>query len=177
MSNNPTNASQTYYEVLGVAANASLQQIESAYRQLALQCHPDKQKADSNQEAAVRFHQLGIIKTTLCDSTKRKQYDLAPIRILNAGIQAQNERVSKFLDKFKWDQVSGTEFQLKQIATGTTAMSLSKNALNELSLPISDCRGDGVKLPVRIVIKKKLQFLLQRYVEDNLIDLECGLEK
>jgi hypothetical protein len=32
-------------------------------------------------------------------------------------------------------------------------------------------------LPVRIVIKKKLQFLLQRYVEDNLIDLECGLEK
>jgi molecular chaperone DnaJ len=41
-----------YYEVLGVDQTATREQIKHAYRQLALQFHPDKNK---DPDAAAKF--------------------------------------------------------------------------------------------------------------------------
>ena len=48
-------AERDLYEVLGVAKDASLEEIKKAYRALALQYHPDKNPGDKGAEEGTRF--------------------------------------------------------------------------------------------------------------------------
>lgn len=61
-----------YYEVLGVDRSATRDEIKHAYRQLALQYHPDKNK---DPGAATKFRELAEAYAVLSDDTKRKEYD------------------------------------------------------------------------------------------------------
>lgn len=67
-----TNAQQKrdYYEVLGVDRNATPEQIKQAYRQLALQNHPDR---NPTPDATDRFKEIAEVYAVLCDPTKRDQ--------------------------------------------------------------------------------------------------------
>lgn len=62
-----------YYEVLGVARNASEADIKKAYRKLARQHHPDRNPGDKQAEA--RFKEVQEAYDVLNDKTKRAQYD------------------------------------------------------------------------------------------------------
>ncbi|MBW3571034.1 MAG: DnaJ domain-containing protein, partial [Gemmatimonadetes bacterium] len=68
-------ATQTkdFYRVLGVAENASADEIKKAYRKLAKQYHPDANPNDA--AAAERFKELSEANAVLSDDEKRKQYD------------------------------------------------------------------------------------------------------
>ncbi len=72
-----------YYEVLGVAKNASDQQIKSAYRKLALQHHPDRNPDDHAAEE--KFKEEAEAYAILSDSEKRTRYD----RFGHAGVLSQ----------------------------------------------------------------------------------------
>jgi molecular chaperone DnaJ len=63
-----------YYETLGVARNASPDDIKSAYRKLARQYHPDVTKED-RKLAEERFKEVSEAYEVLADSEKRKRYD------------------------------------------------------------------------------------------------------
>lgn len=64
---------QDFYSVLGVAKDASDDEIKKAYRRLALQYHPDKHKGD--KEAEERFKEVNEAYQVLSDKQKRAQYD------------------------------------------------------------------------------------------------------
>lgn len=61
-----------YYEILGVKKDASLPEIKAAYRKLALEWHPDRNKA---ADAAERFKEINEAYAVLSDSQKRATYD------------------------------------------------------------------------------------------------------
>ena len=61
-----------YYEVLGVPKNATKDQIKDAYRTLALQYHPDRNKSP---EAEEKFKEISEAYAVLSDEQKRNQYD------------------------------------------------------------------------------------------------------
>ncbi|MFQ5766704.1 MAG: molecular chaperone DnaJ [Acidobacteriota bacterium] len=62
-----------YYEVLGVARNASLQDIKKAYRSLAVRYHPDRNQGDP--EAEERFKEASEAYQVLSDQEQRQRYD------------------------------------------------------------------------------------------------------
>lgn len=64
---------QDYYQVLGVAENASLDEIKKTYRKLALKFHPDKNPG--NKEAEEKFKRISEAYYVLSDEKKRAEYD------------------------------------------------------------------------------------------------------
>ncbi len=62
-----------YYEVLGVSRNATPEEIKSAYRKLALQYHPDRNKSPDAEEM---FKGISEAYAVLSDEEKRRQYDM-----------------------------------------------------------------------------------------------------
>lgn len=62
-----------YYEILGVAKDASKQELKKAYRKLAIQFHPDKNPDD--KEAENKFKEASEAYEVLTNDNKRQIYD------------------------------------------------------------------------------------------------------
>ena len=73
-------SARDYYEVLGVAREASDGDIKSAYRKLALKHHPDRNPGDKTAEE--KFKEAAEAYSVLADADKRARYD----RFGHAGV-------------------------------------------------------------------------------------------
>ena len=63
-----------YYEVLGIAPDASAEEIKRAYHRLAFQCHPDKNR--KSEAAHEKMGEINEAYAVLSDPIKRREYDL-----------------------------------------------------------------------------------------------------
>ena len=61
-----------YYQTLGVAKSASADEIKKAYRKLALQYHPDRNK---EKGAETKFKEVTKAYEVLSDPQKKQTYD------------------------------------------------------------------------------------------------------
>ncbi len=66
-------AKRDYYDILGVPREADEGELKKAYRQLALQYHPDRNPGDKKAEE--RFKEINEAYAVLSDPDKRTQYD------------------------------------------------------------------------------------------------------
>ena len=62
-----------YYETLGVARDASDEEIKRAYRKLAFQYHPDRNPG--NQEAEAKIREINAAYEVIGDPESRKTYE------------------------------------------------------------------------------------------------------
>ena len=66
-------AKRDYYEILGVAKNASEEEIKKSYRKLAMKHHPDRNPDDKSAEE--KFKEAKEAYEMLSDAQKRAAYD------------------------------------------------------------------------------------------------------
>lgn len=65
-------AKRDYYDILGVNKNASSEELKRAYRKLALEWHPDRNKTSGAEE---KFKEINEAYEALSDREKRSAYD------------------------------------------------------------------------------------------------------
>jgi len=68
------NCNKDYYQILGVARNATGKEIKKAFRRLALRYHPDK-NPDNVIESEEGFKEINEAYEVLSDEQKRREYD------------------------------------------------------------------------------------------------------
>ena len=85
--------SSDYYEMLGVPADASPEEIHSAYRRLARRYHPD---VNAGGEARARFHELSDAYEVLHDPAQRARYDNSTPYVRRTVARGPEQRVPYF---------------------------------------------------------------------------------
>jgi len=80
----------TYYEILGISRNASLEEINQAFRKLAKKYHPDINKNPSAKEIFINIYEAFSI---LRDENKRKIYNIT-LDNINKEEKYTNEKTS-----------------------------------------------------------------------------------
>jgi molecular chaperone DnaJ len=88
-----TNQKQDYYDVLGVGRNASPDELKKAFRRLAMQYHPDRNKEPG---AEARFKEVNEAYEVLSDPERRSLYD----RFGHAAAQGGQEGFARGFDGF-----------------------------------------------------------------------------
>jgi len=68
-------AKRDYYEVLGVARDASAQDITKAYRKLAMKYHPDRNVGEEHSVAEEKFKEAKEAYEVVSDAGRRANYD------------------------------------------------------------------------------------------------------
>ncbi|XP_052733997.1 uncharacterized protein LOC108342647 isoform X3 [Vigna angularis] len=87
----------SYYNVLGVSSDSSVEEIKRAYRKLAMQWHPDRwtKMPSLLGEAKHKFQQIQEAYSVLSDSKKRTLYDAG----LHDPQEGEDEGFSDFLEE------------------------------------------------------------------------------
>ncbi|CAN5182294.1 molecular chaperone DnaJ [soil metagenome] len=84
-----------YYEILGVTKTASEAELKSAFRKLAMGCHPDRHPGDTAAEA--KFKELNEAYQVLSDGQKRGAYDRYGHQAFENGGGQQGPEFSDFM--------------------------------------------------------------------------------
>lgn len=106
---------RNYYEILGVARDASNEEIKQVFRRLARQYHPDLNPG--NKEAEEKFKDINEAYEVLSDSSKRAQYDQFSRFWKQRGFQKQTTpRAKSWNNRPSSGRVGTEEFDPRQFS-------------------------------------------------------------
>ena len=88
-----TTSKRDYYQVLGIQRNASAEDIKKAFRKLALEYHPDRNKREGAEE---RFKEINEAYQVISDAKKREEYD----RYGHRGVSGNGSRGFEGFENF-----------------------------------------------------------------------------
>lgn len=100
---------RNYYEILGVPADASSDEIKKAFRRLARKYHPDVNPGDKAAEEA--FKDINEAHEVLSDPSKRSQYDQFSRFLKKKGISRPSTKSSGFRTAFSRNGTDRTSTQ------------------------------------------------------------------
>lgn len=156
-----------YYQILGVAAEATTDEIKHAYRQMARRHHPD---VDPSADAAERFLLIQTAFSVLSDSGKRAAYDEERQR------RQQQEEARRGPLALQWllsrnVLACGAEPQVVYALLDVTATSSQAGAGAPLNLCLlldcsSSMRGESLRR-----IKEAAWFIVDRLTEHDCFSL------
>jgi molecular chaperone DnaJ len=145
-----------YYELLGVARDASETEIKKAFRGLARELHPDVSDAPDAEE---RFRHVVEAYEVLSKSETRRLYDrFGHAGLRSGGFQPGNFDVSSLSDLFSAffgddmfgvggrgrargaDVAAAVEIELREAATGT-----KREVPFDIAVRCGRCNGDGAE--------------------------------
>ena len=113
-----------YYKILGVTQEANQTQIRKAFRKLALQYHPDKNK--NSEESKQKFMEIVKAYEILSDEKSRERYDSNTISDKN--IQGFNwTPPADFANFYSYENLK-REYTENQISGGMWEISEKANA-------------------------------------------------
>ena len=158
-----------YYEVLGVDKSASIDDIKTSYRKLAMQYHPDRNP--DNKELEEKFKEASEAYEILSDQSKRQRYDQFGHNGLRSGqdfhsYSGFDDIFSAFGDIFS-GSIFGEFFGSGRSSRGSSrrntgergsdlkirlalsleevAKGIEKTIKIKRYIPCDDCRGTGAK--------------------------------
>ncbi len=113
-----------YYKILGVTKESNQTQIRKAFRKLALQYHPDKNK--NSEESKQKFMEIVKAYEILSDEKSRERYDSNTISDKN--IQGFNwTPPADFANFYSYENLK-REYKQNQISGGMWEISEKANA-------------------------------------------------
>lgn len=126
------------YKILGIKEDATLDEIKLSYKQLALQCHPDKNKQDPSANS--KFSEISKAYKILKDSDKRAAYD-------KLGDQYEDDDINDPFSIFKEmyesaDQVPNVDV-IVELSTEDLYHGCTVNKSFERYSLCKQCRGKG----------------------------------
>ena len=113
-----------YYKILGVTKDSNQIQIRKAFRKLALQYHPDKNK--NSEESKQKFMEIVKAYEILSDEKSRERYDSNTVN--NKNIQKFNwTPPADFANFYSYENLK-REYTENQITGGMWEISEKANA-------------------------------------------------
>ena len=103
---------KNYYYILGVHNHATIQEIKSAYRKLAIRLHPDKNAGDKFFEE--RFKDIKEAYEALSDNLRRTDYDMKLRDYSRGGNDAAVRKYKELLKRKYKDELKKREEDIKE---------------------------------------------------------------
>jgi molecular chaperone DnaJ len=136
-----------YYASLGVEKNATVDEINAAYRKLALQYHPDR-NVDNKEESTEKFKEVAEAYEVLNNPDKRRQYDNPG---MNRGMGGFGGGVrinpfDMFNSFFGQRQHRGIDLSLPiDLSFDESVVGVSKDVIVKIHERCNVCSGTGTK--------------------------------
>lgn len=142
------------YEVLGVSRDASQEEVKRAFRKLAMEFHPDRNREDG---AEARFKQINAAYEVLSDTEKRGAYDRFGMAGVNGNGQAGFDGFEHFggfgdiFDAFFRGTATqrraaqrGSDLRMQlEIDFADAAFGVEREVQYDRTERCTDCRGTG----------------------------------
>lgn len=169
---------QTYYDILKLNPDCTLEDIKNAYRQLCKIYHPDRNPEDKD-----RFIEIKKAYDILSDEELRKEYDLDLLCSPNCKPQRVNIK-------------NNIELTLEECYYGCVKKYRLYSGVYDINVPKYSKPGDiiyldglgwnGGDLELEIVVKEKnnyfldskfnLHYILEIDLWDSILGFECGIK-